>query len=186
MPFPHNLHSGYTLTIYAICHSMNITWVVVLIGGGGDTSKLHVLIRVVWTFCTQRWWAPKNQFFNCPYILAPCHNALGGWDILTKHALIKVVPFYFCAFLPLHPCTLHPITLVLSCPFTLVPSCSFTLAPLCPFTHALLCPFTLVRFHPEPSNPCRCEETKAWGWVKLSLIDSIHSGIFHHTIIRFE
>ena len=33
-----------------ICHSVNVDGVVVLFGGGGNTSALHVVIEIVWTF----------------------------------------------------------------------------------------------------------------------------------------
>ena len=38
----------------AICYSVNLNELVFLSEGGGDNSTLHVVIRLIWTFCTQR------------------------------------------------------------------------------------------------------------------------------------
>ena len=44
----------------AICRSVNLDEVVILLGGGGDTSTLHYVIKVVSTFCNLAWQGRKN------------------------------------------------------------------------------------------------------------------------------
>ena len=54
-----------------ICHFVNVYRVVVLLVGGGAISTLHVVIKLVRTFCTQRWWGPKNLVFTHCDTLVP-------------------------------------------------------------------------------------------------------------------
>ena len=103
-----------------ICH---VDRAVVLLGGGGDMSTLHAVIKLVWTFCTQMWWGPKNLVFTHPH-----------W----RHSnLIHVVIEIVWKSIPL---SLHSI----SHSFTLMFFTTFTLSPFCPFTLLVLCSFTLV------------------------------------------
>ena len=44
----------------AICCSVNVDRVVMVLGGGGDTSTLYVISEGVSTFCTKRWWGMKK------------------------------------------------------------------------------------------------------------------------------
>ena len=43
-----------------LCHSVNVDGVIVLFGGGGDTSILDAEIKLVPTFSTQAWWEHEN------------------------------------------------------------------------------------------------------------------------------
>ena len=36
--------------------SMNADVVGIVLSGGGDTSTLHVIMELVQTFCTEKWW----------------------------------------------------------------------------------------------------------------------------------
>ena len=39
----------------AICNSMNVDGMLVLLGSGGTTSTPHAVNELAWTFCTH-WW----------------------------------------------------------------------------------------------------------------------------------
>ena len=43
---------------------MNVDWVVLLLGGGGDTSILNAVIKVVSNFSNPGWWESKNLAQN--------------------------------------------------------------------------------------------------------------------------
>ena len=63
-----------------ICCSVIIDGVLILLAGGGDTSTLHFLIELVWTFCTEKWCDPKPSL-DCSrtprvYILMQCEKVI--------------------------------------------------------------------------------------------------------------
>ena len=62
------------------CHLLfcECRWgVVVLWGSSRDTSTLHVVIELIWTFCTQEWCGHKSLVFNClQHTLFPCPHSL--------------------------------------------------------------------------------------------------------------
>ena len=91
----------------AFCHSMNVDGVVILLGGGGDTSTLHVITELVWIFCTQKLWGLKYLVFTCP------------------HALAHLVHLH------LHALPLHPFALPSLCPWTISGGCKGTRAGGC-------------------------------------------------------
>ena len=52
---------GPTKTIYCW---VKVDWVVILVGGGGDTWQVFCVIKLVWTFWTKRRWGAKNYNFH--------------------------------------------------------------------------------------------------------------------------
>ena len=67
-----------------ICCSVNVDWVVVLLGGCGDTSNLLYVIELVWTLCIQQWWRHKNLVFLCLCAL----HVRGSEETSTFHSFI--------------------------------------------------------------------------------------------------
>ena len=54
----------------AIYRSVNTDRVIILFAGGGGTWTQFSVIKVVWTFCTERWWGAKNQiFWSCKSVV---------------------------------------------------------------------------------------------------------------------
>ena len=47
----------------AIYRSVNKDRVIILFAGGGDTWTQFSVIKVIWTFCTERRWGAKNLIF---------------------------------------------------------------------------------------------------------------------------
>ena len=98
---------------------MNEDGVVTLLGGGGDTSKLYYVIRVVSTFDNLGWWGHKNLVYTVLTPLAPD---------LTPRALLTPALAHLC------PCRVTPLT---------------PLAPvLTSFTYPCTCPCTLCICNP--------------------------------------
>ena len=109
----------------AICRSVNAVGVVILLGGGGDTSTLHHVIRVVSTFYNLGWWGHKNLVYTSHLPLHNLHLAshpskwfqlfltYGGGDTETQlhcphtHCTCPYTyPYNPCplaALVPLHP-----------------------------------------------------------------------------------
>ena len=72
-----------------ICHSVNVNWVAVLLRGGGYTITLHAVIKLVWTFCIQRWWRHKNIVLaqSCaPMLSCQWWKHLFLYTIITSHS----------------------------------------------------------------------------------------------------
>ena len=69
LPFWPNILGGGGDLWMALCHSINVVWVVGhskvvrTLRSGGDTQTLPVVIRCVRTVCTQRWWTHWISFF---------------------------------------------------------------------------------------------------------------------------
>ena len=58
---------GPTKVIY---RSVNRDRVLILFAGGGDTWTQFCVIKLVWTFCTERWWGANNQiFWSCKSVV---------------------------------------------------------------------------------------------------------------------
>ena len=55
----------------AVSHSVNADGVGILLGGGMDTSTLDVITKLVWTFCTEKWWIAKNLVYNTSSLYSP-------------------------------------------------------------------------------------------------------------------
>ena len=54
----------------AIYRSVNTDRIIILFAGGGDTWTQFSVIKVVWTFCTERRWGAKNLiFWSCKLVV---------------------------------------------------------------------------------------------------------------------
>ena len=80
-----------------IYHSVNRDRVLILFAGGGDTWTQFCVIKLVWTFCTERWWGANNQiFWSCKSVvqinlygeffvsLLQCRKWIWGGDSMCK------------------------------------------------------------------------------------------------------
>ena len=102
--------------------------VVIVLAGGGGTSRLYGITELVWTFCTDRWWGMKNYFkvVSCPCTLSRhCTMGVGivvagGGDTylkvksqMTISGMINTISTFpghegtsfapLCPLMPLHP-----------------------------------------------------------------------------------
>ena len=98
----------------AFCRSVNADWVGILLADGGDTSTLHVVTKLVWTFCTEECWGSKN--LTCTAI-TPLTLYTEKWWVsknLVYTALTPLVPFALRG--GGDPTTEFTLALVPSCP----------------------------------------------------------------------
>ena len=81
----------------AIYRSVNRDRVIILFAGGGDTWTQFCVIKLVWTFSTERWWGAKNViFWSCKSVmqinlygeffvsLLRCRKWIWGGDSMSK------------------------------------------------------------------------------------------------------
>ena len=58
---------GPTKVIY---RSVNRDRVLIIFASGGDTWTQFCVIKLIWTFCTERWWGANNQiFWSCKLVV---------------------------------------------------------------------------------------------------------------------
>ena len=84
----------------AFCSSVNANGVGIVLAGGGDTSPLHVITKLVSTICTERWWGMKNFFKRGLHPFVPA----------CPFAPFRVLVL-FCALTPFCAQGSHPLTL---------------------------------------------------------------------------
>ena len=96
------------------CHLLfcECRWLVIVLGGGGDTSILHYVFKVS-TFCALVWWEHKTLVYTALTPLMPAFVPLT--PALTPHtpfaSLPPLCPHTHYALVPLHPS--HPLQRVL-------------------------------------------------------------------------
>ena len=77
----------------AICHSVNIDGVMVLLRGGGDTLTLNLAIKLVWPCCIQTWCGHRKHCF-CIY-RAPCISLTPQAPVSSKSPGETFTTWYF-------------------------------------------------------------------------------------------
>ena len=101
-----------------IYRSVNRDRVLILFAGGGYTWTQFCVIKLVWTFCTERWWGANNQiFWSCKSVvqinlygeffvsLLRCRKWIWGGDSMCKlvvqtgraNSMCKLVVQTLCA-----------------------------------------------------------------------------------------
>ena len=75
----------------AIYRSVNTDRVIILFAGGGDTWTQFSVIKVVWTFCTERRWGAKNPiFWSCKlYVQIKRQVSNQTWPLGSSYASKK-------------------------------------------------------------------------------------------------
>ena len=76
----------------AFCCSVNADGVGIVLAGGGDTSTIHYITKLFWTFCTERWWGTKTYFKLGlrPRSQGLCPHALGIYVVICHFTFKKV------------------------------------------------------------------------------------------------
>ena len=76
---------GDLLTLLAVLCEY-ICGIGVLLGGGENTSTLHTVIKLVWTFCTKSWWSPKRLVRRVHRLVRRVHR-----QVRRVHRLVRRV-----------------------------------------------------------------------------------------------
>ena len=105
----------------AICCSVNVDRVVVLLGGGRDTPTLHAVIKLIWTFCSQFCAFMLSCALQSDPAFVPSlftFHVTDGRDTSTRHPFILTLYLHpFCPFAPFMSevvVTPYPFTLFMS------------------------------------------------------------------------
>ena len=76
---------GPTKAIYC---SVNADRVIILFAGGGDTWTEFCTIKLVWTFCTERWWGAKNLNLWSGWLTCMVNSLSACWDAANIYGVV--------------------------------------------------------------------------------------------------